>query len=283
MKCLAVSALLAACAPGTPPPHTPGDSGDDGPAPDASGLQGYPWSLVWQDEFDGPAGGRPDPAHWSYDVGGDGWGNNQLEFDTDRAENSALDGEGRLVITARREDYGGRQYTSARIHTRGKFERAYGRFEARIRLPTGQGLWPAFWMLGADFPTAGWPGCGEVDVMENRGQHPTIVRGSLHGPGYSGGGNHGRDTDIGVDLSESFHTYAVEWDPERIVFEVDDQPYFAATPADLPEGTEWVYDHPFFIILNVAVGGDYVGWPDGSTTFPQTMLVDHVRVYERVD
>jgi beta-glucanase (GH16 family) len=277
--------LLAACPPGTPPPGMPGDDAPpaaDAASADATGLIGYPWNLVWQDEFEGAAGSRPDASKWSHDVGGEGWGNEQLEFDTDRTENAALDGQGRLAITARREDYGGRQYTSARLNSRGHFERAYGRFEARIKLPKGQGIWPAFWVLGADIGNVGWPECGEIDIMEFRGQLPRINRGSLHGPGYSGGANHGQEIDVGVDLSLDFHVYAIEWDPGRVIFKVDEEVFLTATPADLPEGREWVYDHPFFIILNVAVGGTYVGDPDGSTVFPQTMLVDHVRVYERL-
>ncbi len=282
-----LAAVAAGCAPGTPPPGTqePADAtiaGDAAPPADADDLLGYPWRLVWQDEFDGAAGTRPDAARWRADVGGDGWGNNQLEFDTDRTENAALDGQGHLAITARREDYGGRAYTSARLTTLGKFERGYGRFEARLRLPRGQGIWPAFWLLGANFANAGWPGCGEIDIMEVRGQQPRLTRGSLHGPGYSGGANHGREIDAGADLSSDFHVYAVEWDPGRVIWKLDGEVFFTATPADLPEGSDWVYDHPFFIILNVAVGGNYSGNPDGTTTFPQVMLVDHVRVYERL-
>ena len=281
--------LLGGCPPGTPAPEMPGDD-DDAPAPpidaatpaDASDVLGYPWKLVWQDEFDGTANSPPDAARWRHDVGGDGWGNEQLEFDTDRTSNVAHDGAGHLVITARRESFGGRQYTSARINSRGRFERAYGRFEARMKLPRGQGIWPAFWLLGADLSAVGWPACGEIDIMEFRGQLPRRNRGSLHGPGYSGGGNHGREIDTGRDLSADFHTYAVEWDPGRVVWKIDDEPFFTATPADLPAGTRWVYDHPFFIILNLAVGGTYVGSPDGSTTFPQTLIIDHVRVYERL-
>jgi beta-glucanase (GH16 family) len=280
---ITVLAACGACAPGTPPPGMPGTvDAETTPPPDAGPVLGYPWNLVWQDEFDGEAGTRPDPAKWRADVGGDGWGNEQLEYDTDRAENASLDGHGHLAMVARREDFGGRAYTSARINTAGNFERAYGLFEARIQLPRGQGIWPAFWILGANVANAGWPGCGEVDIMENRGQQPSINRGSLHGPGYSGGANHGREIDVGFDLSAGFHDYVIEWDPERVVWKIDDEAFFAATPADLPEGTTWVYDHPFFIILNVAVGGNYVGNPDGSTQFPQTMLVDHVRVYERL-
>jgi len=282
-----LACALAACAPATPAPGMAGspDATKHEPA-DAesadSDLLGPPWHLVWQDELDGSEGARPDPAKWKYDVGGDGWGNEQLEFDTDRTDNAALDGNGHLRIVARRESYGGRAFTSARINTAGHFERAYGRFEARIREPRGQGIWPAFWVLGNNVANVGWPGCGEIDIMEYRGQLVRNNRGSLHGPGYSGGANHGKEIDTGIDLSQGFHTYAVEWDPGRVVFKFDEQAYFTATPADLPAGKVWVYDHPFFIILNLAVGGTYVGSPDGTTQFPQTMLVDHVRVYERI-
>jgi beta-glucanase (GH16 family) len=146
-----------------------------------------PWVLVDEDEFDGPAGGRPDPARWSFELGGNGWGNNESQYYTDRPENAALDGAGHLVITARREAFGGRAYTSARLTTRGKRELTYGRVEARLQLPRGKGMWPAFWLLGANFSQAGWPACGEIDVMESRGAQPALAFGSLHGPGYSGG------------------------------------------------------------------------------------------------
>jgi len=236
--------------------------------------------IVWQDEFDGPAGQPPDPANWQYDIGGSGWGNNQLEYDTNRPENVALDGQGHLTIVARREDYLGSAYTSARINTRGRFERARGRFEARIRLPAGQGIWPAFWLLGADFGTVGWPACGEIDVMEYRGQEPTIVHGSLHGPGYSGGAALTSRFELrrGAFAGE-FHVFAVEWDTDRITWLVDGIAYKKVTPEDLPPDARWVFDHSFFVILNVAVGGNFVGPPDASTSFPQTMTVDYVRVY----
>ncbi len=286
-----ISVLLAvACGPGVPSPMDPDDADMDGgvapadaaPVADAGALLGPPWKLVWQDEFDLGAGTRPDPTRWQHNVGGDGWGNEQLEYDTDRTENSSHDGQGHLVITARREELGGRSYTSARLVTQGRFDRKYGRFEARIKQPRGQGIWPAFWLLGNNISNAGWPGCGEIDIMEYRGHETDIVRGSLHGPGYSGGGNHGRETDAGEDLSADFHTYAIEWDPSRVIWKIDERVYFTATPADLPAGANWVYDHPFFIILNLAVGGNYSGNPNGSTTFPQVMLIDHVRVYERI-
>lgn len=235
--------------------------------------------LVWQDEFDGPAGSAPDANKWTHETGDHGWGNAELQNYTASRANSALDGNGNLVITARREGDG--SYTSARMVTKDKFERAYGRFEARIKLPRGQGIWPAFWMLGADFPETQWPHSGEIDIMENIGREPHMVHGSLHGPGYSGGeGVTGSYTHPqGWSFADDFHTFAVDWQPNSITWYVDDVPYQTFTPADL-RGNRWVYDHPFFMILNVAVGGQWPGYPDGSTQFPQQMLVDYVRVYE---
>lgn len=234
--------------------------------------------IVFQDEFSGPAGTLPNPAKWGFDVGTD-WGNAQLEFDTDRAANAALDGDGHLVITARREAYQGSAYTSARMTTAGKFEPTYGRFEARIKLPVGQGIWPAFWLLGADLETVGWPETGEIDILEFRGQEPNVLFHSLHGPGYSAGNAVTRRYEFpGGRLDTDFHVYAVEWTPDTIEWFVDGTRYFSATRQSLPG--EWVFDHPFYIILNVAVGGGFVGPPDASTSFPQTMMVDWVRVYE---
>jgi beta-glucanase (GH16 family) len=237
--------------------------------------------LVWSDEFDGAAGDPPDPSKWSFDVGGGGWGNQQLEFDTDRPQNVALDGAGHLAITARAEEYGGRHYTSGRINSTSHFSRAFGRFEARMQLTTGQGLWPAFWLLGNNFSTVGWPACGEIDIIENKGQEPHIVHGTVHGPGYSGGGGiSAAHTVPGAPLSADFHIYAIEWFANLIVFSVDGTTYFTLTPQQLPAGTQWVFDHPFGVLLDVAVGGNFVGSPDGTTLFPQTLLVDYVRVYE---
>jgi beta-glucanase (GH16 family) len=246
---------------------------------DATGPELAPLVLVWQDEFDGPAGQSPDPTRWGYDIGTN-WGNNQLEYDTSRPENVSLDGLGHLTIVARREDYLGSAYTSARINTNGRFQQTRGRFEARLKLPSGQGLWPAFWLLGANFASAGWPACGEIDIMEYRGQEPRVVQGSLHGPGYSGGGavTYGYEIPRGA-FDTGFHVFAVDWDADRISWLVDGVTYASATPADLPAGTTWVFGHPFFIILNVAVGGGFVGGPGPDTVFPQTMTVDYVRVY----
>ena len=245
--------------------------GDEG---DAS-----PRTLIWHDEFDGPAGQLPDPDRWQFDLGTD-WGNLQLEYDTDRADNVSLDGEGNLAITARVEDYEGQPYTSARIKTKGRFEHSYGRIEARIRLPIGQGIWPAFWMLGADIDKVGWPQCGEIDIMEYRGHEPRVLHGTIHGPGHKGDdaiGNRFVLEDGGFHLG--FHVFAVEWTEDSITWYLDDRVYHSVSLTDLPTGAEWVYDHPFFLILNVAVGGGWVGSPDETTEFPQTMLVDWVRVY----
>lgn len=237
------------------------------------------WELVWADEFEGPAGQAPADSNWTYDVGTD-WGNAQLEYDTDRTENASLDGAGRLAITARQESYLGRNYTSARIKSLAKQEFRYGRIEARIQLPTGQGIWPAFWMLGANFPVVGWPQTGEIDIMEYRGQEPTIVHGSLHGPGYSGGNALTRRYFLPSGRFDTgFHEFRVEWGPTQIRWYVDGQVYHVVNKGDQPGA--WVFDQPFFLILNVAVGGGFVGAPNASTTFPQRMLVDWVRVYQR--
>jgi len=244
-----------------------------------TGPELKPLQITWQDEFDGPAGQSPDSANWRYDIGTD-WGNAQLEYDTNRPENVSLDGQGHLRIVARREDYLGSAYTSARINTLGRFEQTRGRFEARLQLPSGQGLWPAFWLLGANFGTVGWPTCGEIDIMEYRGQEPTIVHGSLHGPGYSGGNALTAPFQLGVgSFDTGFHVFAIDWDTDRMTWLVDGVPFRTVTSGDLPAGTNWVFDHPFFIILNVAVGGGYVGGPTPDTSFPQTLTIDYVRVY----
>ncbi len=237
------------------------------------------WKLVWEQDFEGPAGQRPDSTVWRYDIG-TGWGNDQLEYDTDRTGNVSLDGEGNLAIVARKEPYQGSAYTSGRINTYGTFSQARGRFEARIRLPRGQGLWPAFWLLGGDFANVGWPECGEIDIMEYRGQEPAVVHGSLHGPGYSGGhALTARYTLPDGSFDQDFHVFAVQWERNRLSWYVDGTLYRVVTRDNLPQNASWVFDHPFFIILNLAVGGNFVGPPNAATTFPQTMLVDWVRVY----
>lgn len=246
------------------------------------------WTLAWSDEFNGPDGSAVDSSQWVRETGGGGWGNQELEYYTARPQNAFLQG-GNLVIKVLQEKYTGadgvtRNYTSARLKTQGKFSQKYGRFEARIKIPRGQGIWPAFWMLGDDIDKVQWPSCGEIDIMENIGKEPAMVHGTIHGPGYSGDKGIGSSSALPSDqrFADDFHIYAVEWEPEAIRFYVDDHLYATRTPAELPKGTKWAYDHPFFILLNVAVGGLWPGNPDATSAFPQSMLVDYVRVYRRV-
>lgn len=244
------------------------------------------WVLVWSDEFDGAAGSGPDQTKWNFDIGGGGWGNNELQSYTSRTQNAFLDGDGNLVIRAIKENFTGtdriaRNYTSSRLLTRGKFTIKFGRIEARLKVPFGQGIWPAFWMLGNDIDTAGWPTCGEVDIMENIGREPAIAHSTLHGPGYSGASplTGSFALPAGQRYADDFHIFAVEWEADEIRFFMDGNLYHTRKPSDIPAGRKWVYDHPFFMILNVAVGGNWPGSPDDTTTFPQSMLVDYVRVY----
>jgi beta-glucanase (GH16 family) len=245
------------------------------------------WTLIWSDEFNAPDGPPVDSSKWVRESGGNGWGNQELEYYTTRPENAFQQG-GNLVIKVLQEKHTGadgvtRDYTSARLKTLGKFSQKYGRFEARIKIPQGQGIWPAFWMLGSDIDKIGWPKGGEIDIMENIGKEPAIVHGTIHGPGYSGDKGIGSPYNLPPDqhFADDFHLYAVEWESKAIRFYVDDHLYATLTPANLPKGTKWVYNHPFFMLLNVAVGGGWPGNPDGTTVFPQTMLVDYVRVYKR--
>jgi beta-glucanase (GH16 family) len=257
-----------------------GPNSDGGTSPDGSRPG---WTLMWSDEFDAASGTGADTTKWNLVNKGDGFGNNELEFYTNRPENAYHDGNGFLVIKAIKESYMGHEYTSARLESSGKFERFYGRFEARMQLPRGQGIWPAFWMLGNDIATVSWPNCGEIDIMENIGKEPTIVHGSLHGPGYSGGNPLSQSYTLpnGQKFADGFHVFAVEWELSVVRFYVDDTLYGTKTPADAPAGAHWAYDHPFYLLLNVAVGGTWPGAPDSTTVFPQTMMVDYVRVYSR--
>ena len=243
--------------------------------------------LVWADEFNGPQGAAVDSTKWAFDTGGEGWGNNELEFYTDSTKNAAMDGAGNLVITAIKEMlpknyrcwYGQCQYTSARLKTQGKFEQAYGRFEARIKIPYGHGLWPAFWMLGNNIDTAKWPNCGEIDIMENIGREPSMIHGTVHGPGYSANGIGAAYTLSRGAFSDNFYIFGVEWEPNVIREYVDGNLFQTTTRKDLPADSSWVFDHPFFMVLNVAVGGDWPGSPDSTTVFPQKMYIDYIRVY----
>ncbi|TMU57047.1 glycoside hydrolase family 16 protein [Flagellimonas algicola] len=238
-------------------------------------------NLVMEDNFD--TEGAPNPQIWGYDIGTgvNGWGNQELQYYTNRSENVKVD-NGLLLITARQESFENSQYTSARLLTKDLFEQQYGRFEARIRLPYGQGIWPAFWMLGADIDDNPWPAAGEIDIMEYRGQNPSVLIGSVHGPGYSAGEAISKEYILENDRFDTgFHVFGIEWGPGYINFYVDDVLYNQITPEDVT-GT-WVFNKPFYILMNLAVGGTFVGSPNAETVFPQTMLVDYVRVYEGIE
>jgi len=252
------------------------------------------WTPLWSDEFDGPAGSFPNPTSWTYDVGGGGWGNAELEVYCAAGSNQApcdaanpnvfMDGNGNLVIRAIKTPSG--TWTSTRMKTQRMQQFQYGRIEARIKLTVGNGLWPAFWMLGSDITTVPWPGCGEQDIMEWVDFYtPNSTSSTAHGPGYSGGNgiggrfffpNGGRIDDA------SYHTYGVVWSPYQLRFYRDDwtQPFLTVTPISVPLGSQWVYNNPFFILLNQAVGGNWFPGPDATTPNPADMLVDYVRVLQ---
>lgn len=246
-------------------------------------------NLIMQDEFN--VDGAPDGSLWTYDIGDgtnqglpSGWGNNELQYYTDRPENVTVE-NGYLLITAREESFNGSNYTSARLKTEGLFEQTYGRFEARIKVPYGKGYWPAFWLLGNDCAENTWPACGEIDVMEFLGDNPTTVFGSMHGPGFSAGEAITKDFSlVNGRFDTDFHVFGIEWNPDFVNFYVDDVLYQQVTKETVTTETngegEWVFDNPFYIIINVAVGGNFPGSPNSETIFPQTMLVDYVRVYE---
>ena len=246
------------------------------------------WQLTWSDEFSAPDGSSTDPSKWTYDLGGNGWGNQELETYTARPSNAQIRG-GNLVITARRENFAGpdgiaRQYTSARLKTQTRFAQAYGRFEARIKIPKGQGIWPAFWLLGDDIDRVGWPQCGEIDIMENVGGEPAINHSSLHGPTFTGSTSDATKTialPAGQSLADDFHLYAIEWEPAQVRFYLDDNNYATFNRSAWPARGIWVFDHPFFILFNVSVGGNWPGPPDPTTQFPQEMQVDYVRVFSK--
>jgi beta-glucanase (GH16 family) len=242
--------------------------------------------LVWSDEFNGPAGTPPVASKWKYDVGAWGYPENELETYTSSTSNASDDGHGHLAIVARQQRETGpdgrtRNYTSARLETQGLFSATYGLIEARMKIPAGAGLWPAFWMLGDDVNRVGWPACGEVDVLEALGQDPSVAHGFLNGP--SDDGSHytvGRGTVSSRSLASGFHTYGISWSRNSITWFLDGVPYATVTPKDLPPGAKWVYNRPFHLVLDLAVGGSWAGPPNASTRFPATLLVDWVRVYQ---
>ncbi|MFF0186331.1 RICIN domain-containing protein [Streptomyces sp. NPDC005244] len=254
-------------------------------APAHAGPAAAAAAVTFQDTFDGAAGSAVDSSKWQIETG-DNVSNHERQYYTSGNKNAALDGQGHLVITARKENpsnyqcwYGTCQYTSARLNTSGKFTSTYGHVEARMKIPRGQGMWPAFWMLGSDIGQVGWPNSGEIDVMENVGFEPSTVHGTIHGPGYSGSAGIGAGYSLpnGQAFADAFHTFAVDWAPNSISWSVDGTVYQRRTPADIG-GNTWVFNKPFFLILNLAVGGYWPGDPDGSTAFPQQLVVDEVKV-----
>jgi uncharacterized protein (TIGR03437 family) len=252
------------------------------------------WKLVWSDEFNGSASSAPDPSNWNYDLGGGGWGNGEAETYTSSSQNVFQDGKGNLVIRAIRDSSS--NYTSARLQTgspgasthTADLSWQFGRVVARIKIPFGQGIWPAFWMLGENFGTVGWPACGELDIMENFGtfnNNASVNNGTAHGPGYSGGSGIGKSYNLpfGQKVADDFHVYAIEWAKDYVEWSVDGTPYHKITLASLPAGKQWVFNAPFFILLNLAIGGPstFLGKPDPNAPFPpHDMMIDYVRVYQ---
>lgn len=234
--------------------------------------------LTWADEFDGTT---IDPKVWTYDLGGGGWGNGEMEYYTNRPENARVE-NGALVIEARQEKMENNYYTSARLKTQGLKTFQYGWVEARLKVPAGKGLWPAFWMLGESFNGSNWPDCGEIDIMEYIGKEPDLVLGTLHGPGYSGALGISQWNRQKFNIADDYHTYAVEWTPDQINWFFDGVKYHTVSRADVGSRT-WVGDRPYFVILNLAVGGQLPGLVGVDTVFPAQLLVDYVRYYQPVN
>jgi len=247
------------------------------------------WALVWRDEFDNPS---IDRSSWTYDTGGGGWGNQELQYYTDRPENSRITalggapGTGYLLIEALEESFQKMGYTSARMKTLGLKSWKYGRVEISALVPGGRGVWPALWMMGTDLPQKGWPECGEIDIMEHvengADMTPESIRGTIHGPGYSGVNSMGAELRIPT-LQTNFHTYGMEWDPTGITWDVDGDIFYTVSPSQVPGGpAKWRFDHDFFILVNLAIGGNWGGPPTDDTKFPVRYWIDWVRVYQDV-
>lgn len=232
--------------------------------------QSQTWGLVWSDEFNGTT---IDNSNWKFETGAGGWGNNELEYYTARPENAQLH-HGNLLIIAKKESYNGSAYTSARIKTQGLKNWTYGKIEARIKLPQSKSIWPAFWMLGENITQVSWPQCGEIDIMEHINK-ATVANGTIHWDN-NGHAQYGGDTACDV---EKYHVYGVEWDQQAIKWTLDGKKYWDANISNGINGTS-EFHQPFFILLNMAVGGNWPGNPDGTSVFPDTMFVDYVRVYQ---
>jgi len=279
---LALSAVASALLVTTAPTASTAPSDSTAAPPSTSAIG----PITFSDEFNAAAGTAPNQTKWRYETGGGGFGNNELQYYTNRTDNLAHDGAGNLVITARRNNpagygcwYGTCTYTSGKLTTAATFTQTHGRFEARMKLPRGQGIWPAFWMLGNDIGQVGWPNSGEIDIMENIGREPSRVHGSLHGPGYSGGNPLTGTYTLpgGQQFADAFHTFTVDWEPGVITWYMDGIQFSRKVRGDAG-ANPWPFEHPFFMIMNLAVGGNWPGSPDGSTVFPQTLTIDYVRV-----
>ena len=237
------------------------------------------YELIWSDEFDGPDGSAVNSDKWVTEIGNNrGWGNNELQYYTDSLDNCRVE-DGNLIITAIQEE-DGFQYTSARIKTKGKFEFQFGKVEMRAKLPQGMGIWPAFWMLGSDIDVNPWPQCGEVDIMEHVGRLPDVIHGTMHGPEYHGNMGIGKSVTSESSIYENYHTYAVEWENDTIRWYFDDVQYHQVIRDKLPTTYTWVFNQDFFLLVNLAVGGNWPGKPDDTTVFPQTYTIDYIRVYQ---
>jgi beta-glucanase (GH16 family) len=254
-----------------------GTAGTAGATPMGARCPDATWRLTWGDDFDGASGSAVDGSKWAYDSGPN-WYNGELQYYASGTDNASLDGNGNLVIEARKQTREGRQYTSARLKTEGKKTFTYGRFEGRMKMPYGQGIWPAFWMLGGN----SWPNTGEIDIMEHLGREPSILYGTIHGPGYSGAAGPSASYTLpgNAKFADDFHVFAIEWEPNVIRWYIDDTLYSTKTPADIG-GNRWVFDHGFFFLLNLAVGGEWPGNPDATTVFPQKFVIDYVHVCEK--
>lgn len=238
----------------------------------------YPgYTLKWNDEFNEPT---LDDASWNFETGGNGWGNNELEYYNNSIKNCFITNRNYLVLEARRETIGNNNYTSARIQTLGKREFTYGRIDIRAKLPSGQGIWPALWMLGSNITTVSWPACGEIDMMEILGNAPAKTYGTLHwGQTGTGGSSLGSNYSLtNDDFSKKFHVFTTIWTADKIEWYVDDVKYFTANKTAITGN--YPFDNPFFFIFNIAVGGNWPGSPDGTTVFPQRMIVDYIRVFQ---
>ena len=253
-------------------------SGNTTTIPPPVTVQAKPYQLVWSDEFDST--GLPDSSKWTYDLGGSGWGNNELEYYTSRSENARVE-NGNLVIEARKESYSGMNYTSARLLTKNRASWTYGKFEIRAKIPRGIGTWPAIWLLSAANPLV-WPDDGELDIMEEVGFNPNVIYGTAHNKLYNGAQGTQKGSSLSVPTAQdSFHIYSLEWSNVAVTWSVDSTEYF--TYVDPGYGFNgWPYNKDFFMILNIAIGGNWGGQHGvDDSIFPQQMLVDYVRVYQR--